>query len=309
MKHSKAILALVIVLLTVSGWLAAQDKSELYLIDAHSQADSHEVLGRIIGLMAQADVKHTILSGRRQLQSFDIADFAAQYPQQITASIRTKGGAYNENRNGYYKKLDAAVSSGRFGGIAEILLYHAQKGEKADEVVVYPDDPRVKAALKHAKRQGWPLILHIEFASLQGKEKQKFMSLLEALLKKNKKQPIALIHMGQLDAVEIERLIKSHKNIYFLTSHTNPTAIEKSEQPWTAMFEGNVLTPQWRKLLIQHPQHFILAFDNVWPEHWGELYFQQVQYWRSALNDLPRDVAHAIAHGNAERLWHLSMNK
>jgi hypothetical protein len=30
-----------------------------------------------------------------------------------------------------------------------------------------------------------------------------------------------------------------------------------------------------------------------------------MKYWRKAMADLPDDVAHAIAHGNAERLWRI----
>ena len=54
---------------------------------------------------------------------------------------------------------------------------------------------------------------------------------------------------------------------------------------------------------MAHPDRFVFALDNVWPEHWEEFYLEQMKYWRNALADLPADVAHAIAHGNAERLW------
>ena len=33
---------------------------------------------------------------------------------------------------------------------------------------------------------------------------------------------------------------------------------------------------------------------------------QQVDLWRKALGKLPDEVAHAVAHGNAERLWKLA---
>lgn len=279
---------------------------ELYFIDAHSQVDSREVLNKIPGLMDQAGVKKTILCARRQLQSTDIADFAASNSDKIIPAIRTKGGAYSENRNGFYKKLDDDVQSGRFNGICELLLYHAAKGNKADEYIVYPSDKRVQAALKHAQKQKWPLVLHIEFAALEGKQRQRFMQELEELLKNNRKHPVALIHMGQLGSADVQRLIKAHKNIYFLTSHSNPASIAESDQPWTAMFSGNVLSPVWRELVIKYPERFILAFDNVWPEHWGDFYLAEANYWRTALEDLPAPVAKAVAHGNAERLWRLA---
>jgi len=69
------------------------------------------------------------------------------------------------------------------------------------------------------------------------------------------------------------------------------------------MFRGSALASEWRELLIQFPDRFILAFDNVWPENWSHAYVEHAQFWRSALAGLPVDVARAIAHGNAERLW------
>ena len=75
------------------------------------------------------------------------------------------------------------------------------------------------------------------------------------------------------------------------------------------MFAGRRLKGAWRKLMIDHPDRFILAFDNVFAEHWGDYYLEQIELWRKALETLPEDVAHAIAHKNAERLWHLPPEK
>ena len=230
-------------------------------------------------------------------------DFAEKHPGRITAAVRTKGGVYAENRRGYFKMLEREVGSGRFGAIAELLLYHAKKGNKADEIVVYPDDQRVRATLQAAARMGWPLVVHIEFAAISGTVRSVFMDQLESLLALNTGCAFAMIHMGQLGREDVGRLIESHGNIYFMTSHTNPAAIGKSDQPWTPMFEGEVLAPGWRELVVRHPERFVLAFDNVWPEHWGEFYLREAEYWRKALADLPHEVAQAVAHGNAERLW------
>ena len=71
------------------------------------------------------------------------------------------------------------------------------------------------------------------------------------------------------------------------------------------MFEGKRLLADWKKLMIEHPDRFILGFDNVWPEHWSQYYLDQIKLWREAIKELPLEVAHAFAHGNAERLWRL----
>ena len=154
MSLSRLILLPLAIILLYSYDVVRADAADLYFIDAHSQVSRERVLQRVIPLMDQAGVQRTILSGRRKLDSNDIANYAERYPGRIIASIRTKGDAYEKNKRGYYKVLNREVASGRFGAIAEILMYHAAKGAKAGKVVVYPNDERVHAALKHARKKG-----------------------------------------------------------------------------------------------------------------------------------------------------------
>lgn len=281
--------------------------SELYFIDAHSQLDHQiEPLDLIIKQMDKAGVYRTILAARSRRQPDEVADFAEQHSERIIPAVRTKSGAYTRNPPKYYKKMRKQLNSGRFRAMAEILLYHAQKGGKAPEVLVYPDDERVTFALEAAKEQGWPFVIHIEFASLFGSKKETFMTKMEEMLKAHPDHPFALNHMGQLNVTEVRRLINMHKNIYFLTAHANPAIIMHSNQPWTDMFDTNTLTKEWKQLVIEHPDRFVFALDNVWGRHWEEYYQAQMDLWKKAMADLPPKVAHMFAHGNAERLWRLS---
>jgi predicted TIM-barrel fold metal-dependent hydrolase len=302
-----ALSRLTVLLLAISSLhapiAAGADPSDLYFIDAHSQADSEQALQKVITLMDQAGVQRTLLSARDSLASGEIVKFAELHPDRITASVRTKSRGYQQNAPGYYKTLERDVGSGQFGAISELLMYHAQKGQRAPEVAVYPNDDRVQAALTLVKKKKWPLVVHIEFASLSESEKTKYMEQLEAMLNKNADHPFVMIHMGQLRSGDVQRLLDAYKNVYFMTSHANPVVISESNQPWTQMFEGDVLARDWKALLVKYPDRFIFALDNVWPEHWGEYYLRQVEYWRKAFEALPPEVAHAIAHENAERLW------
>jgi predicted TIM-barrel fold metal-dependent hydrolase len=151
--------------------------------------------------------------------------------------------------------------------------------------------------------KGWPFVVHIEFASPTIPGRQKFMEQLEAVFDRHLDHPFAMAHMGQVNAPEVLRLMKSHANVYFLTSRSNPVAANDARQPWVNMFKGDVLSSEWKAPAIQYPDRFILSFDNVVPEQWSTFYLEEAQYWRKALSRLPRDVANAIAHGNAERLW------
>ena len=129
------------------------------------------------------------------------------------------------------------------------------------------------------------------------------MTKMEKLLKTHSGHPFALNHMGQLDVMEVRRLIENHRNIHFLTAHTNPIVISHSNQPWVNMFNGAKIAPEWKELLLEYSDRFVFALDNVWRRHGEEFYPLQMQYGRKAIADLPPDVAHAVAHGNAERLW------
>lgn len=291
---------LIVLTLGLDAWA-----DELYFVDAHSQIDDTVTpLNTVISLMEQGGVTHTILSTRGRLQGNAILQLAAQYAERITPAVRTKGNPYESGSPEYYKALKAQVASGKYGAIAELLLYHAQKGKKAPEVVVYPDDKRVLAALNAAIKKGWPFVIHIEFAALQGDEKKRFMESMESMINANLEQSFVLTHMGQLGPPECKRLIEHHRNIYFHTGWSNPAAVRNSNQPWVNLFEDNQLSPAWKELFINYSDRFVFALDNVFQEHWtSSFYLEQMNYWKKALAELPAEVADRIAHGNAERLW------
>lgn len=280
--------------------------ADLYFVDAHSQVDEDvSDFGLIIRRMDAAGVYRTILAARSGRKPGEIADFARQNPQRIVPSVRTKSDAFDKNPANWRKYIEAQVNSGRFQAMAEMLLYHAQKGKKAPEVRAYPEDDRVKFVLEAAKQRGWPFVVHIEFASLSSAERGRFMAGLEILLREHPALPILLNHMGQLQVPDAARLIKTHANFYLLTAHTTTIATRESREPWTHMFEGDHLTAAWKELIQTHPDRFVFALDNVWYQHWDAFYLEQVKQWRKALAELPPSVAHAVAHGNAEHLWKL----
>lgn len=276
----------------------------LPLIDAHSQVDEGVNLNKVIPLMDKAGVARTLLSARGRVEPEALAALAGKHPGRIVPSVRTKGEAYASNRSGYYRLLERQLGMPQFGALAEVILWHAQKGDRAPQWIVPLDSPQAQAALRAALERGWPFIAHYEFAAMGG-QKEALLRQFEGLAAKHPEHPFALIHMGQLPPADARRLIGAHKNIHFLTSHSNPVVIRLSKQPWVDLFEGDRIAPAWRELILQHPDRFVLAFDNVWPEHWGPYYLEQAALWRKALGALPPEAARALAHRNAERLWRL----
>ncbi len=294
---------------------AISNAGEIPMIDAHSQVPHRsEKLGKVIRLMDQGGVARTILSSKGPVTAQQLVSFASKYPGRITPAVRTKHRFYRENDEKRFDKfIKKQVKMPQFGAMQEVLMYHAQKGlkrERAPQVIVYPDDQRVRIALKYAMKKKWPFVVHIEFRRA-GPLRDEFMKKFEALLIKYRKHPFVLMHMGQLDHADIRKLIEAHENIHFNTAHStsiqaSPIAVVKeSEDPRTKMFEGDHLSESWKLLMVKYPGRFILGFDNVWPEHWSQYYLDQIKLWREAVKELPPEVAHAFAHGNAERLWRL----
>lgn len=285
------------------------ESSGLPFIDAHSQFDEDISPDHVIKYLTRAGVTQVVLSTRGKVTPSEFLDIGAKYPGCIVHSVRTKGRAYDENQPGYYKQLNEQMAQPAFQAMSEIILAHAPKGDRAREVYLEAETPQVQAAVKQALAKGWPLVLHYEFRWLTStygvQARAKRMKELTSLLSRYPQHPFALIHMAQLDASDAASLLAAHANVFFLTSHANPVKVSKSTQPWTDMFEGDDLAPDWTALILRYPDRFIFAIDNVWPEDWSEKYVRQVDFWRKALSKLPDEVAHAVAHGNAERLWKL----
>ena len=151
----------------------------------------------------------------------------------------------------------------------------------------------------------WPFVAHIEFASLEKKDRKRYMAEFESLLKENFSYPILLIHMGQLQPEEAEILLAEHTNFYLITSHADPITVNTSSQPWVNMFKGKRFKPAWKSLILKYPDRFVFALDNVWEKHWKNDYTKKMNLWRKALTEMPPEVAEKIAHGNAERLYEL----
>jgi len=279
--------------------------AEIPLIDTHSQVSESVDLTKVIELMDRGGVRRTILSTQGRMRPTELVAFASKHPGRIIPAVspRSKRRGFDEPAF-----LERQVKMGGFGAIAEVLIYHAQKGDRAPLVTADLDSPQVEVPLALARRERWPFILHIEFGAA-GPRREELMRALETMVARYPEHPFVLIHMAQLDPSAVRSLIEAHGNLSFITSHANPIhgARSRGQQPWTNMFRvfGAGLSADWRALIVEHPTRFLLGLDNNSPEDWGEYYLSQLALWRKALAELPRGVAHALAHGNAERLWRL----
>jgi len=282
---------------------------EIPLIDAHSQLDRGVRTDLVISLMEEAGVSRTILSSlRSQSRTRDVVGLARVHPDRITASVGMKVKSVFEGAPEGFEYLRRVAGRPIFGAMSEAMILHAQKGNRAPYIEVGIDAPQMREALAVAMKRNWPFVIHIEFAYARSTGQYGAqMQALERFLRAHPAHPMALSHMGQLTSAEVGRLISAYRNIHFLTSHANTVFIDErgGGQPWTDLFAGRAIAPDWKTLMSAHPHRFIFALDNVYDEDWGNSYLRQVRLWKAGLADLPAEVAHAVGHRNAERLWHL----
>lgn len=315
MKRYPWIVGLVASVLGAGGVLA---QSNLAIIDAHSQFDTKVPNERVIEVIEQAGVSRVLLSSRQgEAVEKRALDLARLRPDLISALLASKWDKYDRPEQFVAGFERRAVTPG-FVGMAELLVTHAPHEHEQLEyagIQLPLDAPQIKAAIRIAQQHGWPLILHLEFVDMGREAAPQYLAALEKLLSENREVSVGLIHMAQLNEPQAAALLAAHPNLFFLTSHAdNFSAMGtrklaekgmKSQTGWINMFSGQTLSPEWRTLMSRYPDRFVLAFDNVFPPHWSELYSRKVAFWRAALSELPPDAAQKIAHGNAERLWKL----
>ena len=292
--------------------------NQLYFIDAHSQLD-HKSGGIEVVLkrMSENNVKKTLLASRSKMPVKDILKFSDEYPNKIIPLLRTKyGKLMKRNPEKYFKKVMKLINAGNLRGNGEILVFHAQKrkqyGKIPAEVAYNFTDKEIMYVMKRIMKKNWPVMLHLEFRALEfGRiseeksskfNKQIYLKQLENLLKNYPENSFVLNHLGQLNSEDVAILIKGHKNIYFTTAHSGPNV----KKIWTKVFNGKSFKSDWKTLFVTYSDRFVFAMDNVWEREWvSEKYSDEIQLWRTALAQLPDNVARAIAHKNAERLWNL----
>jgi len=277
-----------------------------YIIDAHSQLDAGIAPSRIVSLMDEVGVKTTLLSLSAQARSLlpiEVVNAADQFPGRFIPAIDSK--AVNETVS--MRRVEAEIESGKYQAVGEVLIFHEAKPAAHAERFTYAfDTPFIAKTLDYAFANHWPAIAHIEFTAMTATEKPFYQNMLETELNAQPDNAFALNNLGQLTPDLAGTLLAGHKNLYLLTSTTSPAAIGRTKYGWTNMFQGSDLSPAWKQLVERYPDRFLLAFDNVTAERWERTYVPDVRMWRQALGDLPPDVARAMAHGNAERLWHLT---
>ena len=256
--------------LIASGTLAAA--AELPLFDAHLHY-SHDAWESVppreaIALLRKAGVKRALVSSSNDDGNQKLY---AEAPDLIVPSLRpyrARGDVGTWARDdaiiGY---LEQRLAKYRYAAIGEFHLY----GADADLAV-----PRRVVELARQHR----LFLHAHSD----------VDAIERLYKQDPAARILWAHSGFVRADDVRDMLRKHKNLWcdlaFRTDHV----------------AGGKLTPDWRALLIEFPDRFLLGTDTYVPERWHYV-IGHAALARGWLADLPAEAAEQIAWRNGEALF------
>ncbi len=136
MKHNPFFLlipAAMVFVLLFSSAPTAWSISDIPIIDAHSPVDTDTDIEKVVPLIYRSGIAVTILSTRFERSSQDVVDYAKKHPERIIPAFKTKTRAFMKTESGDKKIVQQEDDNFKFNTMAEVILCHAQKGNKAGQ--------------------------------------------------------------------------------------------------------------------------------------------------------------------------------
>lgn len=294
-----------------------------------------------IGRMDRHGIRRVVLMpppmppGARTAYELDQLHFAVEkYPDRI--SLAGGGGSLNamiqntpadavtdEIRQRFRAQAEQIVASGAvaFGEIAAHHLSMRRMGPQHAYENSPPDHPLLLLLADIAAEKGVPIDLHLDLVpedmDLPGRpifnpstpaHLTANLAGFERLLDHNRKAMIIWAHAGTdplgTRSPKIQRgLLTRHPNLYMSLRLSGG-----GPPPFLALDQSLTLKPEWLALLRDFPDRFVLGSDFFHTpgdaqRGPGEEGFDN---FSALLRQLPPELADAIAHGNAEKLYRLS---
>ena len=97
-------------------------------------------------------------------------------------------------------------------------------------------------------------------------------------------------HAGFASAVDVRAMLARHRNLWCDLAFRSDHAAQGK------------LDPEWRALLIDFPDRFMVGTDTFTPERWPFI-VSHARWARGWLADLPAEVAERVAYRNGETLF------
>ncbi len=101
----------------------------------------------------------------------------------------------------------------------------------------------------------------------------------------------------------LKRLLQQHPDLFCELSWRDERPVAQGWHLPIPISEGNRLRPEWKDLLEEFPDRFVIGTDVSTPSLIE--YASLIKYWRAILSQLTAETAEKFAHANAERILRL----
>ncbi|WP_455220620.1 hypothetical protein [Kaarinaea lacus] len=265
-RYNAAILCLLLLCITQTS------ANELQLFDAHVHysEDIWQVITAedAIKRLKKNCIQRAIVSSTPTVGAIKLFK---QNPELVIPFLRPYRSP--DDRRDWYAKPDileyvrSNLESFDYRGLGEFHLFDSQV-----------DTPVMKGILDLARQKNLILLAHADHETI------------DALIAAAPKLTIIWAHGGfDVDIDILTNKLKQYKNLYIELSFRE------------GITENGVLSSQWRKSFMTHPSRFLIGTDTYTGQRWLELP-ELTDNYQAWLNQLPSDVAEAIAYKNGERL-------
>jgi hypothetical protein len=267
----RAVLAALLLAGSNADLAAADDDLPIFDAHIHYNRDAWAVysVDEALALLDQAGVRQAYVSSTPDEGSLQLYGRA---PERIVLDLRPYRVPADQARwtrdPSIVDYLEERLAERQYRGIGE---FHLLPGD-----VTHDEIPREVADL--AAQRGLVLHAHADAGSL------------EELLNVRPDITVLWAHAGMTATPSVvRRLLDAHPNLWV------ELALRTDVAP------GGTLDPEWAALFQRYPDRFMIGTDTWIPSQWTRLptLMADVRAW---LRQLPRELASAIAHGNAERV-------
>jgi hypothetical protein len=177
-------------------------------------------------------------------------------------------------------EIQRGTAAGPYRGLGEFHLYDSANAA----------GPVARELMARAEREGLVVLAHVDDAAIDG--------LLKPTPSGGARSRLIWAHTG-IGGTPVERVRALLRQYPGLMG-------ELSYRPGLTCSAGDALAlcPDWRALLLEFPDRFVIGSDTWVNQRW-QYYEAQMQEYRRWLGDLPPPVARKIAWGNAATLFGL----
>lgn len=247
------------------------DPVALFDAHVHYSADARQrfTIDEVLAILRDAGVRRALVSSTPDDGTIALYERAPEIVVPILRPYRGPGEIGTWTRDGtVVAYLTSRFRPGVHRGIGE---FHLTPGEA--------DLPVVRQVVAMAVREDLMLHAHADARAV------------EELLRIDARARVLWAHAGMGEsAATVGALIDRHPQLLV------ELALRSDVAP-----DGR-LDPEWRALFLRHPDRFMYGTDTWIAERWNAL-VDSAESARIWLRDLPEGVAHAIAYGNAERVF------